>query len=103
MKMCSDCPVRRQCAEFAIENSEYGCWGGTTEDDRKEIRRFRKGEPEPWPVGLAHGSMKKSVRAHSRMGELACDECYEAWTKGYPNIIINLKSKDPYTRNEYDS
>lgn len=27
-EICLSCPVRRECLEAGIENSEYGCWGG---------------------------------------------------------------------------
>ena len=105
MTMCSDCPVWKECAEWAIKRNEFGCWGGTTEDDRKDIRKHREGgnsTPEPWPEGLKHGHMKKSVRAHHRLGELPCEICHKAWTSHYPNLIINLKSKNSETRNEHD-
>ncbi|MGY0057480.1 WhiB family transcriptional regulator [Streptomyces sp. LZ34] len=33
--VCGSCPVRRQCAEFALATDEtYGVWGGLTEADR---------------------------------------------------------------------
>jgi WhiB family redox-sensing transcriptional regulator len=36
------CPVRVECLEYAIANSEdYGVWGGTTEKERVKIRRSR--------------------------------------------------------------
>lgn len=38
------CPVRDQCLEYAIENEiRHGCWGGTSERDRRKIRRQRRG------------------------------------------------------------
>ncbi len=32
--LCSNCPVRTPCREFARENHEYGFWGGESEEDR---------------------------------------------------------------------
>lgn len=26
--MCLSCPVRKECLQTGIENSEWGCWGG---------------------------------------------------------------------------
>lgn len=44
--LCSDCPVRNLCAEYAITNHEnFGVWGGTGPLDRKVIRR-RINNPE---------------------------------------------------------
>lgn len=38
--ICAACPVRQTCLSFAIEtNQEYGVWGGTTEDERRVLRR----------------------------------------------------------------
>lgn len=38
--ICAACPVRQTCLSFAIEtNQEYGIWGGTTEDERRVLRR----------------------------------------------------------------
>jgi WhiB family redox-sensing transcriptional regulator len=38
--ICARCPVRDACLSFAIEtNQEYGVWGGTTEDERRVLRR----------------------------------------------------------------
>ncbi len=37
---CGRCTVRANCLEFAITtNQEYGVWGGTTEDERRVLRR----------------------------------------------------------------
>lgn len=38
--ICSGCPVRMDCLDFAITtNQEFGVWGGTTEDERRVLRR----------------------------------------------------------------
>jgi WhiB family redox-sensing transcriptional regulator len=38
--ICSGCPVRQQCLDFAITtNQEFGVWGGNTEDERRVLRR----------------------------------------------------------------
>ena len=44
--MCQACPVRNECAEYAIVREIYGFWGGLTEDERKKERRRRR-IPEP--------------------------------------------------------
>jgi hypothetical protein len=39
-ELCGQCPVRRECLEFALADSELvGVWGGTTELDRRRTRR----------------------------------------------------------------
>ena len=37
---CQTCACKQDCLEFAITtNQEYGVWGGTTEDERRILRR----------------------------------------------------------------
>jgi len=39
-KFCADCPVRRECLEFALsENIEFGVWGGASERARQRMAR----------------------------------------------------------------
>ncbi len=41
--ICNDCPVAKQCLEFALRTlQDYGVWGGRTEDERRAIRRTRR-------------------------------------------------------------
>lgn len=41
--ICADCPVRSDCLEFAVvTNQEHGIWGGTSERERRSIRRRRR-------------------------------------------------------------
>jgi len=36
--LCRRCPVRRECADHALEMGEpYGVWGGVTEAEREEV------------------------------------------------------------------
>ena len=38
--VCRQCPVREACLEFAITtNQEFGVWGGTSEEERRVLRR----------------------------------------------------------------
>lgn len=43
--VCARCPVREACLEFAIStNQEYGIWGGTSEEERRVLRRQWRAE-----------------------------------------------------------
>jgi WhiB family redox-sensing transcriptional regulator len=38
--VCGECTVKTECLEFAIEtNQDCGIWGGTSEEERRDIRR----------------------------------------------------------------
>jgi WhiB family transcriptional regulator, redox-sensing transcriptional regulator len=39
-EVCNECPVKTDCLEFALEtNQDSGIWGGTSEEERRKIRR----------------------------------------------------------------
>lgn len=43
--ICADCPVRQECADYAIEHRElFGIWGGLSERERRRIRTARRRE-----------------------------------------------------------
>lgn len=38
-KVCRRCPVVEPCREWAVETGQGGVWGGTTENERRTLRR----------------------------------------------------------------
>jgi WhiB family redox-sensing transcriptional regulator len=38
-KICSSCPLSLKCLEYAITSYDLGVWGGTTDQQRTNIRR----------------------------------------------------------------
>ncbi len=42
-RICGECAVRDECLEHALANGErFGVWGGTSERERRRIRRQRR-------------------------------------------------------------
>lgn len=39
-KFCNNCPVQRECLQYAIVNHEEGIWAGTSDKERKEMAAF---------------------------------------------------------------
>jgi hypothetical protein len=38
-RICMECPVWQQCLAYSVANDiEFGLWGGTTADERREVR-----------------------------------------------------------------
>lgn len=37
--LCAKCPVRDLCLQYAVEHHEIGIWGGTSETERRELRK----------------------------------------------------------------
>ncbi len=40
--ICNRCPIRNSCREQGIRGNEPGIWGGTTENERRKMRRERR-------------------------------------------------------------
>lgn len=39
-QVCGECPVRVDCLQYALDtNQDSGIWGGTSEEERRTIRR----------------------------------------------------------------
>jgi WhiB family redox-sensing transcriptional regulator len=38
-KVCRRCPVLEQCRDWAVDTGQDGVWGGTTEAERRTLRR----------------------------------------------------------------
>lgn len=50
--VCANCPVITACLDYALDTGQdAGVWGGTTEDERRRIRRKRQRERRPYPPG----------------------------------------------------
>ena len=40
-RICSGCPVKAECLDYALENDErFGIWGGLSERERRKLRRL---------------------------------------------------------------
>ncbi|HEX9520350.1 MAG TPA: WhiB family transcriptional regulator [Streptosporangiaceae bacterium] len=59
--ICTRCPVRVKCLEFALATQQaYGIWGGTSEEERRRI--LARGSATPHPART-----RLKTRAKSRM------------------------------------
>jgi WhiB family redox-sensing transcriptional regulator len=46
LRICDDCPVKRECLDFAMRTREQaGIWGGTTPEERIRVLRARHRRP----------------------------------------------------------
>jgi WhiB family transcriptional regulator, redox-sensing transcriptional regulator len=42
LRICDECPVKRECLDFAMQTREAeGIWGGTTAEERVRVLRSR--------------------------------------------------------------
>jgi WhiB family redox-sensing transcriptional regulator len=49
--VCSRCPVRIECLEWAMGTAQdSGVWGGLSEEERRSLRRARRHSLKPSPA-----------------------------------------------------
>lgn len=64
--VCRRCPVVEACLAFALDHGyEYGVWGGTSEDERRAMRRR---EARTRAKGRGEGAVEKPVPARRAAG-----------------------------------
>ena len=52
--VCQTCDARHACLEFALAtNQDSGVWGGTSEEERRQLRRLRVAEQREKSIILA--------------------------------------------------
>lgn len=71
--VCMACPVRAECLDLALSFSDdpVGVWGGTSEKQRRKIRRERTPTCRECGVEVGRG-------ANGRPAAKRCDPCKEA-------------------------
>jgi hypothetical protein len=74
--VCAECLVRVECLEYALANAEkFGIWGGTSERERRAMRRERNiALPKP---PIRHGTVRGAT-THRARGEEPCQLCKDA-------------------------
>lgn len=39
-EMCSACPIRLECLQFAVQHPQRGIWGGLTQNERRRLKKL---------------------------------------------------------------
>lgn len=89
--VCAKCVCRAECLDYAMAAPErFGCWGGTSPHERRELRKEWKGRTLDAKVAIAtidktrpprHGT-HAGYQRHIRAKEPVCADCLEA-TRSY--------------------
>lgn len=79
--VCARCDQIHACLAYALPRAGvHGVWGGTTELERRDMRRRLKITPtrpkDPSPCGTT-----AAYQAHYRRGERPCTPCKQAYNK----------------------
>jgi WhiB family redox-sensing transcriptional regulator len=88
--VCKTCPVINDCLRFALENYEQGVWGGTTDNQRRHLRR---GLGIERPKVRPECGTTAAYAAHHRAGEEACPPCRKANAVARARYRENLRLK----------
>lgn len=91
-KICSECPVKIQCLEYAMTNRiVFGIWGGLTPQDRHRMHRQKGGLSQPRTRGglFDEAAARRSFQCALAIGVMkTCREygvdrmtLYRAWDK----------------------
>lgn len=67
LAVCRTCPVRVECLEYAVANRDAGVWGGTTDRQRRKIRKDRgiatgTGGRRPDPANVRYRQQAVAMR-----------------------------------------
>lgn len=69
--VCAGCEVRTECLHFALRTGqEYGVWGGTSEDERRTMRRTQLAL-EPRAVTEGPRPVPEPARHRGQRGRIA--------------------------------
>lgn len=72
--VCAGCEVSAECLTWALDNNERtGIWGGTSEKERRQLRKAHPPKPKVVRCGTP-----AAYRAHLRRGEAPCWSCRAA-------------------------
>ena len=83
--ICKTCPVINDCLQHALEHYEQGVWGGTTDNQRRHLRRSLGIER---PKVRPECGTTAAYAAHTRFGEPPCALCRKA------NAVVRAKYRE---------
>ena len=68
--VCARCQVRAECLRFAMETvQDHGVWGGTSEEERRALRRARNRRPAVHRAGRSDWDWESDRIAPVRAGD----------------------------------
>ena len=93
-QVCSHCPAINDCLQWALDNGkDEGVWGGSTEDERRAMKR-RAGKP-PAACGT-----QAAYRRHQDRGEpcLDCETAHQKRQQPKPRKLAGCGTRAAYRR-----
>lgn len=101
-RVCSTCPIKKECLDLGMENEEqYGIWGGTTPRQRLAMHRDEKFDPQwQWPrISLDEYMAPPPLRTECDFGhELFGDDA--ALVPGTNQVQCNVCRRERKAKNK---
>jgi WhiB family redox-sensing transcriptional regulator len=79
---CGNCPVREQCLDYGLMEN-YGIWGGTSERERRRIRRERRSPKPPTHCRQGHPLTSENTFVQNKGSIPGCRECKNAQARAH--------------------
>lgn len=95
IRACAVCPVKDECYLHALRKEDYGFWAGTTEQERRKLRKaagihLEKNDPfDFWRI--TYCGTPAGVQKHYRKHEKPCQACREASNRKLNGYETQLK------------
>lgn len=72
--ICAACPVRAECLAYAQQDyCTTGVWGGTSDKERKQLRRHDT--PQPSTIHCVECGAARTVSSQGRQASDRCNRC----------------------------
>jgi len=91
LRICKGCPVKEACLKEALNEAVNpdGVWGGTTQLERRKLRRHGTLAPVPEGMAAINAAKTHCKRNHEftpentrwSNGHRSCKTCYNAWLR----------------------
>lgn len=91
LQFCKACPVKEVCLQEALDEAVNpdGVWGGTTQLERRKIRRHGSLDPVPEGMAAINAAKTHCKRNHEftpentrwSNGHRSCKTCYNQWLR----------------------
>src|SRR5690606_5225694 len=98
--ICFECPVRRQCLEYALENdTRFGTWGGADEVTLRKaqsIDQYGKPLAKEKPIRCPYCDSKNvdATKVMRTTRHMLCADCSLEWWARVPPTLVKINKED---------